>query len=176
MATTVPVSLKVSLKEYLLGDYRPDVDFVDGELEERNVGEDDHSALQRALIYYFQPRRTEWNVRVVQEVRMRISETRYRVPDVCLTSLEFPREQIITRPPLAVIEILSPKDRFRSFEERVGDYFEMGVPHIWIFDPHKKIGYNCTSPGFEDWKPQAHFTVEGTPIEIELADVLREID
>jgi hypothetical protein len=29
----------VSLSEYLQTDYRPDVDFIDGELEERNVGE-----------------------------------------------------------------------------------------------------------------------------------------
>jgi len=38
----------VSVSEYLETSYRPDVDYVDGELLERNVGELDHSRLQGA--------------------------------------------------------------------------------------------------------------------------------
>ena len=36
----------VSLDEYLATAYEPDCDFVDGELEARNLGEWDHSRLQ----------------------------------------------------------------------------------------------------------------------------------
>ncbi len=45
MATT-----QVSLEEYLRTDYEPDCDYVDGELEERNVGEKEHSAVQAFFI------------------------------------------------------------------------------------------------------------------------------
>jgi hypothetical protein len=41
----------ISVSEYLKTTYRPDCDFVDGRIEERNVGEHDHAALQAALIY-----------------------------------------------------------------------------------------------------------------------------
>jgi hypothetical protein len=38
--TSIPVG------EYLSSDYEPDVDFVEGELEERHLGEKDHAKLQ----------------------------------------------------------------------------------------------------------------------------------
>jgi hypothetical protein len=36
----------ISVEEYLNTTYRPDVDYVDGEIEERNLGEFDHADLQ----------------------------------------------------------------------------------------------------------------------------------
>ena len=36
----------ISVSEYLKSSYRPDCDYVDGRVEERNVGEHDHAALQ----------------------------------------------------------------------------------------------------------------------------------
>jgi hypothetical protein len=42
----------VSLSEYLATIYRPDCEYVDGELLERNVGEWDHSRLQALLSGY----------------------------------------------------------------------------------------------------------------------------
>ena len=40
----------VSLEEYLNTSYDPDVEYVDGVLEERNVGDSLHSLIQRNLI------------------------------------------------------------------------------------------------------------------------------
>ena len=37
-------------EEYLASSYRPDLDFIEGELLERNVGEWDHSRLQLLLL------------------------------------------------------------------------------------------------------------------------------
>jgi Uma2 family endonuclease len=42
-ATSTPY---LSVEEYLHTVYRPDVDYVDGRIEERNVGEFDHADLQ----------------------------------------------------------------------------------------------------------------------------------
>ena len=42
----------ISVEEYLRTSYRPDCDYVDGEVLERNVGEKDHSSLQKKIILY----------------------------------------------------------------------------------------------------------------------------
>jgi hypothetical protein len=48
----------ISVEEYLRTSYRPDCDYVDGEVLERNVGERDHSKLQREFILYLGTRGT----------------------------------------------------------------------------------------------------------------------
>jgi len=45
----------VSLDEYLATTYRPDRDYVDSEVVERNVGEWDHSRLQALLLKQLPP-------------------------------------------------------------------------------------------------------------------------
>jgi hypothetical protein len=42
MATTT----QIALSEYLQTSYRPDLEFVDGELQERSVGKTDHARVQ----------------------------------------------------------------------------------------------------------------------------------
>lgn len=165
-------STLVSVSEYLKNNYRPDCDYVDGKLEERNVGEHDHAALQAALILWFGQRQQEWNIEVLPEQRMQISATRFRVPDVCLVSLDQPVEQILTMPPLACIEILSPEDTMRRMQERIEDYRKFGVPNIWILDPGTQKAYDCSSAG---WLETAEFQVTGTPIRLVLSELFARI-
>jgi hypothetical protein len=42
----------VSVHEYLSTSYRPDCDYVDGVVLERNLGETDHSLLQMEIGHY----------------------------------------------------------------------------------------------------------------------------
>jgi hypothetical protein len=42
-ASTAAIPQFLSIEQYLNTDYRPDVDYVDGYIEERNVGETDHA-------------------------------------------------------------------------------------------------------------------------------------
>ena len=44
-------TMLVPVEEYLRTSYRPDRDYVDGEVLERNLGEHDHSDLQTELAY-----------------------------------------------------------------------------------------------------------------------------
>ena len=162
----------ISISEYLKSSYSPDRDFVDGRVEERNVGEHDHAAVQAALVLWFGEHQNDWRIEVLPEQRMRISGTRYRVPDICLVSLEEPVEQILTRPPLACIEILSPEDTLRRMQERVDDYRDFGVPNIWILDPASQKGYDCTSSGFLE---ATEFSISGTPITLVLAQLFSRI-
>jgi Uma2 family endonuclease len=128
---------RVSVAEYLSTDYGPDCDFVDGVLEDRNVGEKDHSKLQMALAAWFYARRKELGIQVFPEQRVQVSASRYRVPDLCVTIGE-PDEQIFTTPPFLCVEILSPEDRMPKVLVKVADFLQLGVPFVWVIDPRKR--------------------------------------
>ena len=95
----------VSVEEYLHTVYRPDCDYVDGVLVERNVGEKSHAKLQKRILLYLEERRKQWGIFVIQETRVQVSATRYRVPDVCVIAGPEPEEEIFTQPPFLCIEI-----------------------------------------------------------------------
>jgi Uma2 family endonuclease len=133
----------ISVEEYLRTSYRPDCDYVDGEVLERNLGEKDHSKLQKALLLYLASREKQWGIWVVAEQRVQASPTRFRIPDVCVTLGE-PTEQIFTKPPFICIEILSREDRWPRTQQRIDDYLAMGVPYVWVLDPASKTAYSAT--------------------------------
>ncbi len=54
----------ITVDEYLTTAYSPDCDYVDGHIEERNLGEQPQSGLQRAFITYLDTRRDQWGIRV----------------------------------------------------------------------------------------------------------------
>ncbi|MBT9332275.1 Uma2 family endonuclease [Paracidobacterium acidisoli] len=171
MATATP--LPISVSEYLHTSYRPDCDYVDGIIEERNLGELDHAAMQGALMQWFSQHAREWGIHVYPEIRVQVSSTRFRIADICLVSRQAPREQIIQTPPVAVIEILSPEDRRPRYAQRLDDYRHMGVKHIWVIDPATRKGFDCSS---RDWIETSHFVVSGSPVHLDLAALFAAID
>jgi len=138
IATIVPV------EEYLSTSYEPDCDYVDGELEERNVGEKDHSKAQGNLYLYL--RMHYRGLHTFVEQRVRVSATRYRVPDISVT-LEEPEEQVFAGPPFLCIAILSPEDRAGRIQRKVGDYLRMGVRYVWVVDPRERDAAIYTGSG-----------------------------
>jgi Uma2 family endonuclease len=133
----------ISVDEYLRTSFRPDCDYVDGEVVERNVGEKDHSNLQKKIILYLAVRESQLGICVFPEQRVQVSKTRFRIPDVCVTLSE-PAEQIFTKPPFICIEILSPEDRWPRIQQRIDDYLAMGVPYVWVLDPSTKTAFTAT--------------------------------
>jgi Uma2 family endonuclease len=126
--TLIPVS------EYLRTSYSPDCDYVNGEVQQRNLGELDHSDLQLRFIKLLSTDANEAHIRVNPEVRVQVGPARFRVPDVCVRRVPAAREQIIQTPPLLCIEILSPEDRMSRMHEMVRDYLNMGVAEVWVVD------------------------------------------
>lgn len=175
MATALSTPEFISVREYLQSSYRPDCDYVDGSLQERNVGEFDHALLQGLLVQLFLNQRTSWNVIAVPEQRVQVAATRFRVPDVCVLRRGIPKEQIITVPPLIAIEILSPEDSLQRIKERVNDYLAFGVEHIWIVDPSLRIAYLGTPAGFEQAR-NGELAVPETPVRVVLAELFAELD
>ena len=141
---------RITLREYLRTSYRPDCEYVDGNVLERNTGGYDHSRLMGATCAYYFDRRKEWGIEVLLAVRVQISPTRVRVPDVCMVREQGPSEQIIRTSPLICIEILSPRDRFGEMWERISDYLKLGVRYVWILDPEKRQAWCCTSSGMHE--------------------------
>jgi len=135
-----------TVEEYLRTSYSPDCDYVDGEVQERNLGQTDHSWIQGILIAYLFSRRKEWGITVLPEQRVRVSKTRFRIPDVCVVLGPKPAEQVLTVPPFLCIEILSPEDRMSPVQERIRDYLNMGVAYVWVLDPETKRAYSFSSP------------------------------
>lgn len=127
--TRIPVEL------YLTSQYETDFDYVDGSIEERYLGENEHSKWQLAIQLWFSLNSEKWDVLVRPELRVQTSTTRYRVADVTILDASRPQESIPTYPPLAVFEVLSPEDRLSRIRKRLADFATMGVPEIWLIDP-----------------------------------------
>ena len=142
----------VSVEEYLSTSYRPDREYIDGVIVERNLGEDDHSSLQTALAAYFSVRQKQWKIRVRTEQRVQVLRTRFRVPDVCVVLLPVPREPIITKPPFICIEILSKKDTMESMQDRIDDYLAFGVRYVWVINPRSRRAFVYTTEGSHEAK------------------------
>ena len=124
------VATAVPLSEYLNTSYRPDCDYLEGELLERNVGEWDHARLQGLLSGHLSNREKQLGILVVLAQRVQVREERFRVPDITVLAGPRPAGGIITEPPFLCIEILSPGDRVVEMQERISDYLNFGVRYI----------------------------------------------
>ncbi|MGA3373354.1 MAG: Uma2 family endonuclease [Terracidiphilus sp.] len=165
----------VTVEEYLHTVYEPECDYVDGRIEERNVGEYDHGAIQSYLAFLFMSHREEWKTRVVSDVRTQVKFTRYRCPDVLVLRADAPREQILTHPPLIAIEILSPEDRLSRFRVKIEDYIAFGVENIWIIDPATRSAMTADRFGIHPVE-SGELTVPETPIRVDLKELFAELD
>jgi hypothetical protein len=107
MATTEQIALKespVTLQGYLRTSFQPDAEFVNGEVEERNLGEYDHSSVQWA---------------------------------------------------------------------RIKDYRKAGVAHIWMVDPSRRVGWDCSDG---NWIAKARFEVSNRAAYLDLPELFQGLD
>jgi Uma2 family endonuclease len=165
----------IPVEEYLRTTYRPDRDYIDGELKERNLGEKPHATIQGLFYAIFHANRKEWGLRAFTEQRVQTSGSNYRIADVCALRLGEPPDPIVQSPPVICIEILSRGDTLGDMQERVDDYVHMGVENIWILDPVRRHAWFANAAGIHKLTADA-FSVPGTPISIPLADLYRELD
>ena len=164
-------ALHIPLNEYLSTSYRPDCEYVDGEIRERNVGKWEHARLQWLLAAWFCTHEKQWGIIGSTEQRMRVAESRVRVPDlVVLTAGAQPA--VLTDPPLLVIEILSPDDSYSDTEERAKDYRAMGVETVWIINPKMRTGRMCSGP---EWIEAERLEVKGTPLYVNLPEIFSQL-
>jgi Uma2 family endonuclease len=131
-------STAVPVEEYLRTSFDPDMEYVDGQIVERHVGEYSHSRLQSMIIITLGSRERERRFRVFTEQRVLTKQDpRYRVPDICVKRLPHIKTPVLTNPDLA-IEIVSPDDSVPEMLEKVSEYLAAGIPHVWVVDPYKR--------------------------------------
>jgi len=164
-------ALHIPLHEYLGSSFRPDREYVDGEVRERNVGKWEHARVQWLLAAWFGAHEKEWGIVGSTEQRIRVSPTRIRVPDLVVLTAG-PQPDVITDPPLLVIEILSPDDTYSDTQERARDYREMGVETVWIIDPKTRSGRTCSGA---DWVESPRLAVKGTALYVNLPDIFSQL-
>jgi Uma2 family endonuclease len=125
----------VSVEEYLKSSFDPDAEYVDGQIQKRAVGENDHSAWPAAICAWFQLQAKQGQIRVRPELRVQVAPTSFLVPDVTLLDRNQPIEKIATHPPVAVFEILSPEDTLKRVMSKCALYEHMGIQTILVIDP-----------------------------------------
>jgi Uma2 family endonuclease len=175
MATQPAFDHPVSVEEYLSTVFEHDCEYVAGVIEERDLGEFEHSFLQLFLGSIFVAHRAEWGVIAVSEQRVQTQRDHFRVPDLTILRAGTPRERILTRPPLLAIEILSPEDTLRRTAAKAAEYLAFGIEHVWIIDPAARVGYRGRADGLELAR-SGELAIPETPIRIVLADLFAELD
>ena len=162
---------QIPLDEYLGISYRPDREYVDGEIRGRNVGKWEHARVQWLLALWFGTHEKQWGITGSTEQRVRVAENRVRVPDlVVLTAGAQP--DVLIDPPLLVIEILSPDDTYSDTQERAQDYRTMGVETVWIIDPKTRTGRTCSGT---EWVESSRLEVKGTSLFVNLPEIFSQL-
>ncbi len=177
MATT-----KVSIEEYLRTSYRPDVEYIDGELRSRSglpfeskqvpMVQFAHGRLQWLICSWFDRHEELWNITGGVETRIQVSPDRVRLPDVVIDHAGA-KPDILVEPPLIVVEVLSPDDSYAETQRRAADYRDMGIENIWLIDPETRTGRICKG---RDRIAVKRFTVAGSPIYMDLDELFVRLD
>jgi Uma2 family endonuclease len=167
-------SALIPVEEYLRTSYRPDCDYIDGEVRERNLGERPHSLLQGIFFRVFDDRFELWGLLPLLEQRVQVSATRFRVPDLCLVRPSDGSGSIVSAPPVLCVEILSREDSFSEMEERAEDYFAMGVTSVWIIDPVRRKAIQ-QSPNVSV-RGEEELSVPGTAVRVSLVEAFKRLD
>jgi Uma2 family endonuclease len=107
-------------------------------------------------------------------LRVQVSAGNFRVPDVTVTDRNLPVEQVITHPPIAVFEILSPEDTLSRMMTKLGDYEQMGILTILVLDPNgRNFRYSC---GKLEPLPAEPFDLPNSVCRFDLAEIVKLLD
>jgi Uma2 family endonuclease len=175
MATQPAVDKPVSVEEYLSMVFEHDCEYVDGVIEERDLGEFEHAYVQGLLVTLFNNKRREWGVYALPEQRVQTRKTHFRVPDVTILRERTAREPILTHPPFMVVEVQSPDQPMSRTAAKCVEYVAFGIENVWVVDPYARVGYRGTAKGLELVRG-GELSVEGKPIRIVLEELFAELD
>jgi Uma2 family endonuclease len=173
-ARSMATSSAVPVEVYLRTTYHPDMEYLEGQLVERHVGEYLHSRLRSLIIGLLLSRERERRFRVFAEQRAKVSDRpRYRIPDICVKALPHPITPILLKPDLA-IEVVSPDDEAAEMLAKIGDYLAAGIPYIWVIDPYQRTLVEADQNGIR----QPATPMLSTPLvgEMDFASLFEQLD
>jgi Uma2 family endonuclease len=132
--------------EYDRAMHEPGVEFIDGELREKQVSEFSTN-LAIVIGYFLQAANKSGRVRVYAEMSYRCfadDPARFRKPDVSvvlkskLDGVDRNIGALGFAPDLAV-EVVSTHDTFTEVSQRISDYQANGFNKIWLIDPTLQV-------------------------------------
>lgn len=135
------------------------------------MGDGAHAGLQIALGAYIYNRRKQWKIHVYTELRVKVHEKWYPIPDARIYSLPDFEERYPERPPLLRIEILSHDDRMVDVWAKAKELVENGVRYVWVIDPNTLWCELRTAEGVKS-VPENTLRIPDTPIVIPLAEAM----
>ena len=140
MATAPILPSFVPVEEYLKSDYEPHCEYLDGVLLSKALLDRTHSRLQALIAAFLLSQESKFKVDVVTEIHVRISPTRWRVPDIGGLSVppQDGRYPDASAPPLFTIEIASLDESWPVLRGKVSDHLAIGVSRVIIADPYNK--------------------------------------
>ena len=122
----------VSVEDYLRRTEKPYCEYVDGVLYPKAMATTLHALIQ----FMLQVLLRRQGVQAAGEVHIRLSPTKYLIPDVIAApTLQHPYP---IDPVLLCVEILSPEDRVGAPLAKCEQYHTWGVPFCWVIDPEKQ--------------------------------------
>jgi Uma2 family endonuclease len=139
----VGTGTKLTLQEFLaLPEGDVTYEFVDGQAVPKVSPKEFHSMLTFALTTLL----TRWSkqrgrVRLEWAITLKRNGQDWApVPDVTYISYErlpasWKRNEACPVPPELVIEIISPDQTLKEFENKAKDYFDAGILRVWVVDP-----------------------------------------
>ena len=125
---------QIRSEDYLRMTFEHDAEFAHGEVVERSMPDEVHSAIQFLILLRFGSLIQSYPLYPRPEIRMRVGRDRYRIADVAVFAGQHP-QPVPETPPFVVVEIISKDDRHQDLMQKLEEYREWGVPHIWLIDP-----------------------------------------
>jgi len=127
--------------------------------------------MQAMLAHYFVAHQKQWNIATYTELRIKLREGRYAVPDVCVYQLPEPEDEIPDCPPFLWIEIMSESDAWTDVVEKANEALAFGAPYYWIIDPDTLVSELRTKTAVLTIADQT-LRLSDSPIVVPLREVL----
>ena len=157
----------VPVEEYLRYSEKPNCEYKDGVMYPKAMPTKFHSIIQRVLMMLLHKQ----GVEPFPELTVRISPTKYLVPDVAVAN-DFPGPYP-TDPVQLCCEILSPEDRLGAMIGKCEEYHAWGVPYCWVIDPVKRTAWEYHS-GLEPVR--AATALNAGELAVSLEELFSELD
>jgi Uma2 family endonuclease len=141
----------MTVEQYLRTQFEgSDREYLDGRIVERNMGEWCHGTVQADVAHLLGLKQAALGIQVVSEIRMRVAETRIRIPDVAVWLADYEPEGVPTVPPFLAVEVISPDDRPKPMQAKVEEYIAWGVKWVWLINPYKKTARSYSEDNAPD--------------------------
>ncbi len=132
-------AIAIPMEEYMRTSYEYDAEWVEGEVVERSLPNNNHAKAQANIDHGVVASRKTSRLFSRPGLRIRVAPNRWRIPDITVFADREPEGDYPSNV-FSAIEIVSPDDALDALYDKLAEYAAMGIPYIWVVDPgHRRI-------------------------------------